>query len=431
MSVNNKKLKVLELFAGVGGFRLGLEGYKGKSATSGYTKSLLNDVGFEVVYSNQWEPSTKTQHASDVYSERFGSDGHYNVDLSTLSVDELKQDIDLLVGGFPCQDYSVANSLRTSKGLIGKKGVLWWQIERILSELGDRKPKYLVLENVDRLLKSPVNKRGRDFSVMLSSLNDLGYVVEWRIINAAEYGFPQRRRRVFIVGYLKDSKPFQSLQKFEKLDWIEKNSVLGSVFPCSYKGMENHFTLEGTLEQISNDYGSTSGKSIYHNSGISIDREVFTFDVMSQLEKVKLPLGKILVKEDEVEEEFWIDDESLERWKVEKGAKKKERVSSTGHTYIFSEGGMNFPEPLDSPSRTIITSEGGKSPSRFKHVVEQGGKLRRLTPVELEKLNMFPEDFTKSNVVNNTKRAFLMGNALVVGIIERIGNSISNFESGV
>jgi DNA (cytosine-5)-methyltransferase 1 len=428
MSKNINKFKVLELFAGVGGFRLGLEGYKGMSPSSGYTKKLSNNKEFKVVYSNQWEPSTKTQHASEVYVERFGSDGHFNIDLSTLSVDELKEDIDLLVGGFPCQDYSVANSLRTSKGLIGKKGVLWWQIERILSELGERKPKYLVLENVDRLLKSPVNKRGRDFSVMLSSLNDLGYVVEWRIINAADYGFPQRRRRVFIVGYLKNSKPFLMLNKSDKLKWIEEDGVLGSVFPCSNKGLENNFTLEGSLEQISNDYGSTSGKSIYFNSGISIDREVFTFEMMSKLEKVKLPLGKILVKEDEVEEEFWIDDESLEKWKIEKGAKKKERVSSTGHTYIFSEGGMNFPEPLDSPSRTIITSEGGKSPSRFKHVVEQGGRLRRLTPVELEKLNMFPQDFTKSSVVNNTKRAFLMGNALVVGIIERIGNSISKFE---
>ena len=430
MGKSKNKLKVLELFAGVGGFRLGLEGDKGKSATSGYKKSLDNKIGFEVVYSNQWEPSTTTQHASDVYVERFGSDGHFNIDLSTLSVDELKEDLDLLVGGFPCQDYSVANSLRTSKGLIGKKGVLWWQIERILLQLGDRKPKYLVLENVDRLLKSPVNKRGRDFSVMLSSLNDLGYVVEWRIINAAEYGFPQRRRRVFIVGYLKGTKPFLSLNKTDKLKWIEEEGVLGRVFPCSSKEINSEFILEGSLEEISNDYGSISGKSIYHNSGISIDREVYTYDVNPKLESVKLPLGKILVNQDEVEDEFWIDEESLEKWRIEKGAKEKERVSSSGHSYLFKEGGMNFPEPLESPSRTIITSEGGKSPSRFKHVVEQGGKLRRLTPVELEKLNMFPENFTKSPIVSNTKRAFLMGNALVVGIVERIGNSISEFESG-
>ncbi len=431
MSANKKKLKVLELFAGVGGFRLGLEGFNGKSASSGYTKPLYNQGGFEVVYSNQWEPSTKTQHASDLYIERFGSDGHYNIDLAKFSVNDIKQDIDLLVGGFPCQDYSVANSLRTSKGLLGKKGVLWWQIERILSELGDRKPTYLVLENVDRLLKSPVNQRGRDFSVMLSSLNDLGYVVEWRIINAAEYGFPQKRRRVFIVGYLKDSKPFKNLVKFEKLDWIEKSGVLGKVFPCSYKEIKNHFSLEGTLEQISNDYGSKSGKSIYYNSGISIDREVYTFEVNPKLETVKFPLGKILVKREEVEEEFWIEKESLNRWRVEKGAKERERVSSSGHSYMFKEGGMNFPEPLDSPSRTIITSEGGKSPSRFKHVVDQynDGNYRRLTPVELERLNMFPDNFTKSSNISNTKRAFLMGNALVVGIIERIGNSILNFES--
>ena len=88
---------------------------------------------------------------------------------------------------------------------------------------------------------------------------------------------------------------------------------------------------------------------------------------------------------------------------------------------------MNFPDLLDLPSRTIITSEGGKSPSRFKHVVEQKGKYRRLTPIELERLNMFPDNFTNVEVVNNTKRAFLMGNALVVGIIEKIGVSLTSF----
>ena len=174
-----QQLKVCELFAGVGGFRLGLE----------------NTGHYRVVWSNQWEPSTKMQHASLVYEARFGIENHSNVNIETVETKNIP-DHDILVGGFPCQDYSVATSLKNSKGLIGKKGVLWWSIHRILTEKKN-KPKYLFLENVDRLLKSPSTQRGRDFAIMLRSLSDLGYAVEWRVINAAEYGMPQRRRRVF------------------------------------------------------------------------------------------------------------------------------------------------------------------------------------------------------------------------------------------
>jgi DNA (cytosine-5)-methyltransferase 1 len=425
--MENKTLKVIELFAGVGGFRLGLEGYNGKSSLSGYKKTIKNKTSFKVVYSNQWEPSTKTQHASMVYEHRFGKDGHFNSDVSELSVKELKEKCDVLVGGFPCQDYSVANSLRTSKGLLGKKGVLWWQIERILSDLGKNKPKFLILENVDRLIKSPVNKRGRDFAVMLASLNDLGYTVEWRILNAAEYGLPQRRRRVFIVGYLNSTEIEKQRKKVNPVDWIESDGVLGNGFPCNSKELQDEFEIKGDLESISKNYGSDKGKSIFHNSGISSNRKVITIDVKPSEVNYETTLADILLDSKEVEEEFWIDSKDLKKWEIEKGAKKKERISASGHTYIFSEGGMNFPDLLDLPSRTIITSEGGKSPSRFKHVVEQKGKYRRLTPVELERLNMFPDNFTNIEVVNNTKRAFLMGNALVVGIIEKIGISLTSF----
>ena len=179
-----EKLSVLELFAGVGGFRVGLE----------------NTGKYKVVWSNQWEPSTKTQHASMVYENVFGQEGHSNEDIHLVPTSKIP-DADVLVGGFPCQDYSVATTLKNSKGIEGKKGVLWWQINRILQEK-ETKPKYLILENVDRLLKSPSNQRGRDMAIILKCLEELGYAVEWRVINAAEYGFPQRRRRVFIIGYL-------------------------------------------------------------------------------------------------------------------------------------------------------------------------------------------------------------------------------------
>ena len=157
-------IKVIELFAGVGGFRLGLEGFKGMSPSSGYTSPLKRDkVEYKVVWSNQWEPSAKTQHASDVYEKNWGSSSHNGNDIGGVETSDIP-DHDLLVGGFPCQDYSVATTLKNSKGLIGRKGVLWWQIERILREKGKKAPKYLLLENVDRLLGSPASQRGRDFA---------------------------------------------------------------------------------------------------------------------------------------------------------------------------------------------------------------------------------------------------------------------------
>ena len=115
-----------------------------------------------------------------VYKDKFKTteEEHSDKDIFNVPTSDIP-DHDLLVGGFPCQDYSVATTLKNSKGLIGKKGVLWWAIHRILEEKGSKRPKYLFLENVDRLLKSPASQRGRDFAVMLKSLNDLGYAVEW------------------------------------------------------------------------------------------------------------------------------------------------------------------------------------------------------------------------------------------------------------
>ena len=150
-------IKIAELFAGIGGFRIGFEATNKQLPKFAGYKAERDKKYFDVVWSNQWEPSTKAQHASVVYENRFGKLGHCNMDISQVEVSEIP-DHDLLVGGFPCQDYSVATTLKNSKGLIGKKGVLWWSIHRILTERSN-KPKYLFLENVDRLLISPSGQR--------------------------------------------------------------------------------------------------------------------------------------------------------------------------------------------------------------------------------------------------------------------------------
>lgn len=405
--MENKKMKVAELFAGVGGFRLGLE------------KS-----NYEIVWSNQWEPSTKTQHASKVYEERFGKENHSNEDINevvTRNVEEIP-DHDLLVGGFPCQDYSVATTLHNSKGLKGKKGVLWWSIHKIL-ENKKNKPKYLFLENVDRLLKSPAKQRGRDFAVMLQSLNDLGYAVEWRVINAAEYGMPQRRRRVFFIGYHKSTEIYKRLQKSKKINWLTEEGIISKAFPVVKTNSIQEVELKGDLVEITNNFNKGRKLSPFQNTGLLIKGKVYTTKTEPNYDGKKIVLADVL-QNGEVTPEFFIDENDKPKWEYLKGAKTIERKSPDGFVYKYSEGGMIYPDALDNASRTIITGEGGKSPSRFKHVIVSDRGLRRLTPIELERLNMFPDNHTKLDGITDTKRAFFMGNALVVGVIEKIGEEL-------
>ena len=187
------KKTICELFAGVGGFRLGFDRL---------------GTGWETTWFSQWEPGKTKQWAHDCYVYHYGDcadlkgEYHTGEDISTMDKNNIP-DHSLLVGGFPCQDYSVAHSLSSSKGIEGKKGVLWWQIRDILIT---KRPPFVMLENVDRLLKSPASQRGRDFGIILTSFAQLGYRAEWRVVNAAEYGAVQRRRRTFIFAYSKDTQ---------------------------------------------------------------------------------------------------------------------------------------------------------------------------------------------------------------------------------
>lgn len=396
-------IRVAELFAGVGGFRIGLE----------------RAGGYEVVFSNQWEPSTKKQWASEVYEARFGSDGHTNIDVNDVDVSKMP-DFDLLVGGFPCQDYSVASTSQNSKGLIGKKGVLWWSIHKILRDK-ENKPKYLMLENVDRILKSPTAQRGRDFAVILKSLEELGYAVEWRVINAADYGMPQRRKRIFIMGFLKGTEIYQTIEAGQAA-WLIDNGISTRSFPAiKDERLFTSFKIEGDILSVSADFNKGKKTSPFENSGVMIDGFVMTKKAEPSYSGTRTVLADIL-ESGTIDKDFIVED--LTKWEYLKGPKKEKRTTADGFEYFYSEGGMTFPDPLDKPSRTIITGEGGKSASRFKHVIEHGDKHRRLTPVELERLNMFPDNHTYIEGITPTKRAFFMGNALVVGIVEKLGTEL-------
>ncbi len=396
---------VAELFAGVGGFRIGLA-----------------RAGWKTVFSNQWEPSTKVQHASDVYVARFGEDGHSNEDIA--NVDSLPKNIDLLVGGFPCQDYSVAKTLNSAKGLKGKKGVLWWEILRLVQ---GQKPKFIFLENVDRLLKSPSNQRGRDFAVMLKTLGNEGYTIEWRVVNAAEYGFPQRRIRVFIVA----TKKTRAAKSVSPESIISKTGILARALPIEKLNTEiEEINLEDDADEISLRFNKGGGKSPFSNSGYFENGVAYTVKSEAKLSKEISVLGDVLQPDSQVPDDYWVEDKRLKEWKYLKGAKSIERThKGSGTSYTYAEGKMAFPDLLSNPSRTILTAEGGNTPSRFKHIIQTKNGYRRLTPVELERLNGFPDNWTQTdeigNIVTDSKRAFFMGNALVIGLIEKVGKVIA------
>ncbi|MGD9676390.1 MAG: DNA (cytosine-5-)-methyltransferase, partial [Candidatus Bipolaricaulia bacterium] len=338
---------------------------------------------------------------------------------------------DLLVGGFPCQDYSVAKTLNQAHGIQGKKGLLWWQIHRLIEM---SRPPMIFLENVDRLLKSPAIQRGRDFAIMLASLSDLGYAVEWRVINAADYGFPQRRRRVFIVA-----RRAEALTDTGGACLLYRDGVLARAFSVVQPPDDELFDrtaspklhLGGDLVALTRTFDLGGSRSPFQNAGVMIDRNVWTQQVAPEYEGPRTLLGDILERESDVPAEYFIPDAQLVAWRYLKGAKNEDRLhKASGTPYHYNEGPLPFPDPLDRPGRTVLTAEGGTSPSRFKHVIETpSGRYRRLTPVELERLNGFPDGWTEG--MTPGKRAFCMGNALVVGLIERVGRVLAEELAGM
>lgn len=389
---------VVELFAGVGGFRVGLNNTAAE---------------WDFVFANQWEPSRKTQDAFNCYISHFGDSlVHSNEDISLIDKSSLPNH-SLLVGGFPCQDYSVAST--QAKGIQGKKGVLWWDILNIIKE---KHPPFILLENVDRLLKSPTSQRGRDFGIILACLAEENYSVEWRIINAAEYGFSQRRRRTFIFAY-KNTTRYSNIHNNTTLENIVGvTGFFQNGFPAipTSKNNTGEFII-GNVLSISDNFSFE-----FYNSGIMNNGHIYTTETIPAYNGSHITLGSIL--EENVAESFYLNSD-LNDWNYMKGAKKIERVSKSGHKYTFSEGPIAFPDPLDKPSRTMLTSEASKN--RSTHIIcdPRTNRLRKLTPIECERLNGFPDNWTNTGM-SDRFRYFCMGNALVVGLITIMGNIISN-----
>ncbi len=404
-----KDIRVVELFAGVGGFRLGLKN---------------SSENFKTIWANQWEPGKKVQHAYDCYVSHFGeSDNHVNENIADVKADIPEHD--LLVGGFPCQDYSVAST--KAKGLQGIKGVLWWEIHEILKT---KQPSYLLLENVDRLLRSPASQRGRDFAIMLRSLNDLGYMVEWRVINAAEYGYAQRRRRVFIFATHKKTQFYNTIEKKlhsnNRYEVLTKTGFFASEFKVEPEHHEKRHDIIDISKKKYKDLSVVSDEFTdwFWNSGIAHKGEVTTTQT-TPIECEPTPLREIV--EEDITDEKYVLGNDLSKWEYLKGSKKIPRRDKNGFEYTYSEGGMAFPDSLDLPGRTMLTSES--SVNRSTHVIEDpvNGNIRLITPIEAERLNGFKDNWTDTGMPHRM-RYFTMGNALVVPLITRMGNKILEIE---
>lgn len=410
--------KVVELFAGVGGFRVGLNHIQEFDANG----RAIENGNWDFVWANQWEPSTKAQHAFNCYCTRFGSENHSNVNISDVDKETIP-DHALLVGGFPCQDYSVARSLSGEKGIEGKKGVLFWDIAETLKA---KQTPFVLLENVDRLLKSPSKQRGRDFGIMLRTLHDLNYNVEWRVINAADYGFAQRRRRVYIFAWKRNTVYNQNFLNMNLSDIIYENGVFARSFPINIEK-----TLDNKEHQFSitkNDYQDTvvmteKFHQTFENAGVMMNGNVFTKKIEPQHERF-IPMRDILDEKSELED-FVLNESQIEKFKKLRGAKSEPRTAPDGSVYYYSEGSMSPYDSLDLPGRTMLTSES--TVNRSTHIImdEKFHALRFITPIEAERMQGFPDDWTNTGM-SDKKRYFMMGNALVVGVIERIGKEIEN-----
>lgn len=405
-------LSVVELFAGVGGFRVGLNDINSFDQKTG---RAIENRNWDFVWANQYEPAYKAQDAYECYAKRFGSEDVSNVDINLVDKKEIP-DHNLLVGGFPCQDYSVARSLSNEQGIEGKKGVLFWQIRDTLIE---KKTPFVLLENVDRLLKSPASKRGRDFAVMLKTLDDLGYNLIWRVINAANYGMPQKRRRVFIFAFKKDTKYSKKLEN-TNLGEIIKTNFINKLFPINIEEKNNKLIDLRNYKDIA-DVSDNFKEGKFFETGAMINQKILSSE-LDPIEEDLYPLGKILLESNYYNSadlsDYVVEDKNLEKWKYLKGSKKIKRVNKQGHEYYYSEGSMSFPEDINSPARTMLTSEG--TVNRSSHIIfdENIHKYRILTEIEAEMIQMFPPNWT--NTMLKRRRYFMMGNALVTGIINRM-----------
>ncbi|MBA7587324.1 IS1595 family transposase ISCco3 [subsurface metagenome] len=370
-------MRYIELFAGIGGFRLGLEkafcnkdrGTLSKEKrehkqNNVYTKSKHQAI---CVFANEWD-----KYACQIYRKNFGEGELYEEDITKISAESIP-DFDLLTAGFPCQSFSIAGK---RKGFGDTRGTLFFEICRIAEA---KKPNLLLLENVKGLLN---HDGGNTFRIILDSLSELGYNCEWEVLNSKNFGVPQNRERVFIVGHLRGKggqKVFPIGSTMRKSNESSKRQTSGCV--------------KGVSGRIQND----DTYLIYKGA------------IMSKQNKKWLEDGKELSRNFPQGQRVYSD----------------RGISST---IAGNAGGLGGKTGLYKVSPTLYGFKHGTHKHFNEILPKQLGLIRCLTPTECERLQGFPDGWTRG--LSDTQRYKCLGNAVTVNVIEEIGKKIKKIRKG-
>ena len=376
-------MRFIDLFAGIGGFRHGLQKVATESKGSSDSESGASQHGqcaFNCAWSNEWD-----KYASQIYKKHYGECD--TRDIRTVNTKDIP-DHDLLCAGFPCQSFSIAGK---RLGFEDTRGTMFFEIARIIRDI---RPRYFLLENVKGLLS---HDEGKTFQTILGVLSDLGYEYQWQVLNSKNFGVPQNRERVFIVGHLREtSRP-------EVLPIGESYSISHQT---KYAEQAGRSRISSTIDAR---YGSlrNSGETYLHY------------------------IGGIKGKRD-----MWLKDNKQNSRNFSQG----QRVYSSdgiASTIAGNAGGLGgktglYAIPVLTPDRMEKRQNGRRFKndgdpaftltSQDKHGVYDGLSIRRLTPVECERLQGFPDNWTEG--ISDTQRYKCLGNAVTTLVIAEIGRKL-------
>jgi DNA (cytosine-5)-methyltransferase 1 len=379
-------MKYFSMFSGIGGFELGIQRAFNKQSTpfeqdGQGTNGDSDEVEHDVLPTSRTTPlcvgySEIDKYAIKVYERNFN--GHTNYGDATKIDPSSLPDFDLLVGGFPCQAFSVAGK---RMGFDDTRGTLFFDIARILAE---KRPRHLVLENVKGLLS---HDSGKTFQTILGVLSDLGYRVEWQVLNSKDFGVPQNRERVYIIGHL-------------------GNQCVRQVFPING-------TNGADIVQINNPVHSND--RVYDTSGISPtlntmqggNRQPFVASVLTPDRVEKRQNGRRI--KDDGEPSFTVTSQDRH------GILTASRLVS----YNRNDGVKG---EIDVAHTLSSSDYRGLNRNQDQNAVLEDVRIRRLTPTECERLQGFPDDWTAGE--SDTQRYKMCGNAVTVNVVEAVIGSL-------
>lgn len=350
-------MKAVELFCGIGGFRI-----------------ACDSLNIETVWANDI-----SEKAAKVYKEKFGSENFYEGNIENFL--DVVPDHDVLTGGFPCQPFSSAGK---KLGIEDLRGTLF---EKIVYVLGKKKPKYFVLENVKRLLSMD---NGKHFATVLDALSNIGYLIEWRLLNAVDFGLPQNRERIVITGR-RNHAPSSKLCSLEDLSQLTKKQINQAKNKDAWMKIEEHGLK-------------------FKSWGLALDGHFFHSDIGIFSEKSEpVKLHKVL--EARPSEKFYFTQDTLKR--IENSDEVNKYFSGVEILYNQKGGarmgysifGINGVAPT-------LTCTASRHYERYKI----GNEFRRLTNVEYARIQGFPDDHC--DAVSIYDQYTLYGNAVPPSLVK-------------